>query len=309
MRPSIAAMADTFDPLALADLAAGQWGMLTTAQARHVGATPQQVADLATAGYLERLRHGVYRIAGTPTQLADDLRASWLATDPARTATARLADPQQTAVASYKSAARLHEIGDLDADPMEFTVPRRKQSRRRDIRYHVAPTPVDGWTLIEGLPTTTVTVTITDLAAARIDGGHLATIVRDAISTGQAAVDDIANALRPFAHRYGAPIGDGAGLVSRLLDEAGAPPPPPTTAAVLESMAGLLRKNPSLDPQISPTQRMLASLGQSVNAAGWTSPLTEIAARNPPLGRSLRRQRPSASRVCARTSQPQLGSS
>lgn len=271
-------MKTRFDPLLLADVASEQWGMLTTAQARAAGATTQQVADLATAGHLDRLRHGVYRISGTPGHPDDDLRAAWLAIEPARTAAERLADAEPAAVVSHRSAALLHGIGDLDADQMEFTTRQRRQNRRGEIRYHVGTIDSSDWTLVHGLPATTVAATIADLAAGHIDGSHLASMVRDAISGGQATPDEISAALRPHAHQYGAPLGDGVGLVARLLEEAGAPPTPSSTAAaVFESIADALRSTPDLDPHWTPAKGLFAGLSSSDALVGVVASYQKIA--------------------------------
>ncbi len=65
--------------------------------------------------------------------------------------------------------------------------------------------------------------TIVDLAAGHLDGGHLAGIVRDAVVTNRVDSESASEALRPYAHRYGLQLGDGEGLLSRFLDEAGIP--------------------------------------------------------------------------------------
>ncbi|GAB7305223.1 hypothetical protein MAFF212519_31410 [Clavibacter michiganensis] len=49
----------------LAELTAGQWGMVTTAQAEAVGVSRLQLSRLAQRGLLERMAHGVYRDAGS----------------------------------------------------------------------------------------------------------------------------------------------------------------------------------------------------------------------------------------------------
>ncbi|MFZ2173327.1 MAG: type IV toxin-antitoxin system AbiEi family antitoxin domain-containing protein [Rhodococcus sp. (in: high G+C Gram-positive bacteria)] len=198
--------------LDLADLAAGQWGLFTTAQAKTLGFTAQRIARLADHGAIERLRHGAYRIAGAPSAPDEQLRVAWLMIEPAVTAGERL-DAEYPAVVSHCSAARLHRLGDVDADVMEFTTARRKQSRLGDIRYRVASLDRGRWTLVDGLPATTVLATIADLAADQLDGGHLAAIVRDAVTTGGADTDAVITALRPYAHRYGVALGDGSGLL------------------------------------------------------------------------------------------------
>jgi len=126
-------------------------------------------------------------------------------------------------VVSHRSAASVHEIGDLDANVWEFTVATRRQSRRHDTRFHLGDLGRGDWTMIGVLPVTTVLVTIGDLAAARIDGGHLAGVVRDAVVTCHLDVGAVAAVLRPHAHHYGAPLGDGQQLVEQFLAEAGVP--------------------------------------------------------------------------------------
>ena len=209
-------------PLALSDLAAEQWGLVTAAQARPLDVTPQALARFARQGILERLVHGVYRVAGTPPSPLDDLRVAWLVLDPARRALDRLRDPNP-AVVSFRSAAAVHGLGDLAADIMEFTVSGRKQTRRPDVRIHRGELGPEGWTIVDGLPVTTALRTIQDLASARIDGGHLASVVRDALTLQLVDDGQVAEALRPNAHQYGATIGDGDALVSRFLAEAGVP--------------------------------------------------------------------------------------
>ncbi|GAA1527471.1 hypothetical protein GCM10009741_31520 [Kribbella lupini] len=93
-------------------------------------------------------------------------------------------------------------------------------------------------------------VTIADLAADGTDGGHLAGVVRDAIATSAVDLAKLSEALRPYAHRYGAPTGDGLALVQRLLDEA---PLPPSTVQAAELMtvdrqSAASRKLAGVDP-------------------------------------------------------------
>lgn len=206
--------------LDLADLATEQWGLVTTAQARSVGVSPQTVARLTDRGALERMTHGVYRVTGTPPSSFDGLRAAWLTLDPARRVGDRLRD-ETPVVVSHRSAAAIHELGDLEADEFEFTSGERKQSRRPDTHIHRGQVGAGEWTVVDGLPVTTVIRTVTDLAAAHVDGGHLASVVRDALTRQQVDDQRLAAALRRYAHHYGARMGDGEALLSRLLQESG----------------------------------------------------------------------------------------
>lgn len=258
--------------LEVADLAAEQWGLITTAQAGSMGISAQTMARLARQGALERLNHGIYRVAGAPFDPDDGLRAAWLALDPGRRAVERRADPS-VAVVSHRSAARLHGLGDLDADSYEFTVPARKQSRRPDVRLHRGDVPAGDRTVVDGLPVTAVARTIADLAAARTDGDHLAAVVVDAVMARSVGSADLALELRPHAHRYGAPLGDGEAFVADLLervDRSGAGPEAASTVlddqlrtAVLRYLAENLDLAPILarssDPRLRELLRSLRS--------------------------------------------------
>jgi hypothetical protein len=207
--------------LQLADIAATQWGMLTTAQARQADISAQQLARLANSGVLRRLQHGVYLLAGVPHDPLAELKAAWLGLDPEATAADRLARPDPGGIVSYRSAAKVHRLGDLDADLSEFTVTTPRRTRHRDIRLYKRTLARADWEIVDGLPTTTVAATVRDLASTTIDGGHLAGVVRDALLHGQLTYDDTAATLRPYAHHYGAPLGDGRSLIRTLLSQAG----------------------------------------------------------------------------------------
>ncbi|MEV6562215.1 type IV toxin-antitoxin system AbiEi family antitoxin domain-containing protein [Nocardia sp. NPDC051756] len=210
--------------LDLADLAEGQWGLLTTSQAATVGVSPMQLKRYTDRGLLVRLRHGVYRLSGVPESPLEALRAEWLALEPKRSAADRLGDPVPVGVISHRSAAVLQDLGDLDADVHTFTVPRRRNSSRSpELAFRVGTLERADWHRVEGLPVTRPLRTVVDLAAAYTDGGHLAAVVRDAILTGDTTSRQVADALRPYAHHYGLRPGDGAGLVRDFIIEAGIP--------------------------------------------------------------------------------------
>lgn len=206
----------------LASVGESQWGLLTAGQAATVGIDAKQLQRLTGQGVLFRLRHGVYRLAGVPDSPLESIRAEWLAVQPARLAGDRIADEVPLGVVSHRSAADLLGLGDLDADVHDFTVPTRRGTRSPDVRLHRATLTSADWTLVDGLPVTRPVRTIADLAAARTDGGHLASVVRDAMLRGTSA-DEIADALRPYAHRYGAPVDNGTALVRHLIEQAGVP--------------------------------------------------------------------------------------
>ncbi|WP_102145700.1 type IV toxin-antitoxin system AbiEi family antitoxin domain-containing protein [Mycobacterium hubeiense] len=207
--------------LELADIAAGQWGMLTTAQAGQAGVNAQQIARLTRSGVLHRLQHGIYRLAGVPHDPLAELKAAWLGLEPDTLAADRLTRTDPGGVVSHRSAAKVHHLGDLDADYSEFPLTTARRTRHRDIRLHKRALTPEDWQIVDGLPTTTVPTTIADLAAADTDGGHLGHVLRAAILHGQITTHAAATTLRPYAHNYGAPLGDGHALLRALLAQAG----------------------------------------------------------------------------------------
>ncbi|MGW4740152.1 type IV toxin-antitoxin system AbiEi family antitoxin domain-containing protein [Nocardia xishanensis] len=209
--------------LDLADLAGSQWGLFTSMQAGDLGFSTQQLKRLADAELITRLRQGVYRLTGAPETPQDPIRAEWLALEPKRLAADRLADAVPVGVVSHRSAARLQDLGDIDADFHEFTVPKRRSTRSPDVKFHVRELGHEDWHLVAGLPATRPLRTTVDLAATRTDGGHLASVARDAILTEDTTRDELAAALRPYAHYYGMPIGAGDELLRNFIGQAGVP--------------------------------------------------------------------------------------
>ncbi|ASR55958.1 type IV toxin-antitoxin system AbiEi family antitoxin domain-containing protein [Cellulomonas sp. PSBB021] len=206
----------------LTELAAGQWGLVTAAQALQVGISRMQLSRLVEAGLLERVAHGVY---ANPAVAGDELlgvRTAWIALQPTRLVEERLADPVGAGVVSHTSAAQLLGVGDLLADVHELTLPTRYQSTRTGVRVHrgtLVPTDV---TLVAGLPTTTAARTVADLLADGHDPDHVGHVAADAVRNGSADGRSLVRALEPLAHRHGAP--DAATLATRLLQDGGLGP-------------------------------------------------------------------------------------
>ncbi|MCI1867707.1 type IV toxin-antitoxin system AbiEi family antitoxin domain-containing protein [Bifidobacterium crudilactis] len=51
----------------LSVLASGQWGMVTTAQAKMLGVSRLDMSCPERSGAIERLVHGIYKDAGVPS--------------------------------------------------------------------------------------------------------------------------------------------------------------------------------------------------------------------------------------------------
>lgn len=204
------------------DLAEEQGGLFTAAQARNAGARRPQLADLLHAGTIYRVQHGIYRLTGTPPDPWGHARAAWLALAPELTASDRLRDPEGPgAVISHRTAARMLNLGDIEADRIDLTTATPRTTRNPDVALHTANLTRDQWILQAGLPVTSPETTIADLTAIGTDLGHLATITRDAALRHDIDTPTLEGALDPHASTHG--YTNGRQLLAHLVQTAGAP--------------------------------------------------------------------------------------
>lgn len=203
----------------LASVSESQWGLITRRQAEGAGVSRPTIDRLAADGsVLERVAHGVYRLAGAPIPDHLELRAAWLQLAPEVRAWERTA---HQGLVSHRSAAALYGIGHLPADRQEFTLAKRRQTRRADVRLHIRPVADTKWTEVRGLPVTRPSQIATDLLRDREDPGAVAQIVADAIRNAYDDPGTFADALRPFAAQFGLRRRDGVALLRWLLDLVG----------------------------------------------------------------------------------------
>jgi len=165
-------------------LAASQWGMFTTAQASALGVTRVEIARLAGMEIVRRVRHGVYVMAGAPSDAFEDARAEWLATSPQRTAGERR-DDDVPVIVSDETAAGIYGVGDLTAGGVHLTSTRRLRSRQAWVTIHQRQIGPKEYQLVNGLPVTTPRRTLEDLAGSgRWEHSQLLDLVHDAINQG-----------------------------------------------------------------------------------------------------------------------------
>jgi hypothetical protein len=204
------------------ELADGQAGHLTRAQARAWGLDDLTLARLSADGIIERADHGVYRL---PTASEDDVAriwVAWLRLDPASPAWERARDPD--VVVSHRSAARVYELGVLPVEVCEFTVTGRAryQTRRPDVSLRRARLGSTEWEIVGGLPVTRPRRILADLMAAGEDGDHLGRIAVEALERHLATRTELIEALVSLAHHHALTANSGEELLERLLDMAGA---------------------------------------------------------------------------------------
>lgn len=204
----------------LTDLAEEQWGLVTRRQAEAAGVSQATLTRLAGSGALDRVAHGIYRLAGAPPADHQELRAAWLQLDPETPGWQRRPDH---GVVSHRSAAALYGIGHLPADRHEFILPGRRQTRRRDVRLHTGRLRDTEWIMLRGLPVTRPSRIATHLLAEREDPAAVAHVVTDALRAGYDDPGTFARPLAPHAVQLGLGRDDGVAVLQWLLGLVGDP--------------------------------------------------------------------------------------
>lgn len=225
----------------LADVTASQWSMVTAAQANTLGITRLTLSRLAESGHLERLTHGVYRAAGSPSDEFEDLRAAWLSTEPKLLAQDRLGELAEGVVVASSSAALLHGVGDLWANRHEFVTARRRQTQRAEIRYRQRLLEDRDITLVEGLPVMTLERTLADLLDEVGELSLVADVLSSAVKKQKLDLDRLRELLSPLAERNGLRRHDGNAVLEQLLEAAGLD---------LESVARRISGDPGLGSRV-----------------------------------------------------------
>lgn len=204
----------------LAQLAQDQWGLVTRRQAEHATVSSATIQRLGDKGVLERVANGVYRLSGAPIPDHLELRAAWLQLAPEVPAWRRTADQ---GVVSHRSAASLYGLGHLPADVHEFTLSRRRQSRRPDVRLHKRAIAPGEHATLGGLPVTRPARIASDLLRDREDPQAVAHVVSDAIRGAFDHPSTFVDALAPHAAGFGLRHGDGLALLRWILGLVGDP--------------------------------------------------------------------------------------
>ncbi|MEX2548668.1 MAG: type IV toxin-antitoxin system AbiEi family antitoxin domain-containing protein [Nitriliruptoraceae bacterium] len=124
-------------------------GYFTTAQAAEVEVSRQQLYYLTSAGSVDRVAQGIYRLRRFPAQRFEDVIVAclWVGED---------------AAASHDTALAIYELADVMPAVIHITTPRGFRGRRPGVRVHTAPLGDRERTERAGVPVTTVERTIID---------------------------------------------------------------------------------------------------------------------------------------------------
>lgn len=177
--------------LLLDELAGSQWGLVTTAQAGERGVSRNHLARLANEGTIRQVRHGVYALGGAPATWLEDVRAEWLATDPAQTLGERTGSTEPVVVVD-ETAAAIHGFGDFASDGIRLSSPERRRTSNPFVHIASRQMSEKEWTVVDGLPVTTPRRTLEDLArSGRWEEQHLADAIDDAITAGLLSKEEV----------------------------------------------------------------------------------------------------------------------
>lgn len=167
-------------------IAESQGGYFTTWQAHQARFSDERLSYYAKNDLFSRIRRGIYRLTRFPMSPFEDLIVAWLRTGP-------------DSAISHESALALYELTDVIPSEVHVTIPRTASRRRNDIRLHTSRiTPVE-ITRRDGLPVTTVTRTIADVARSGLPEEHIRQAIEETLDRGLANERD----LRKAAEMYG----------------------------------------------------------------------------------------------------------
>lgn len=157
----------------LFDLAADQHGYFVVAQARDAGVSPMALVMMARRGSVERMSHGVYRLAQFPlSPLGQYMEAALWPGGGVR------------GVISHESALAMFDVSDASPAKIHVTVPRTFRTHRQlpaNLVLHHADLDEPDTDVLEGIPVTTLERTVQDCARAHLGAG----VLRDAIDDGR----------------------------------------------------------------------------------------------------------------------------
>lgn len=206
---------------AVTQLAADQWGLLTSAQAKARGASSNDLSRLRSDQIIRQVRHGIYALAGAPASPLEAVRAEWLATDPERTVSERSHD-ETPVVLCDETAAAIYGIGDLTTGYIQFNSGRRLQTRQDWVRVSNRALATAEWHLVDGLPVTTPRRTLEDLAASgRWDADQIGAAINDAVGMNLLPKDEVGRSrvLVQAAPQLATPARN-ASVLAKLNDDA-----------------------------------------------------------------------------------------
>jgi predicted transcriptional regulator of viral defense system len=177
----------------LFEIALGQEGLFTTAQAAEAGYSPQLLVHHIRAGRIARLSRGVYRVVHFPAGEHEELVAAWLWSD-------------RTGVISHQTALALHALSDALPARVHLTLPNAWRHRRfrapPEVVLHHADVPPEERSWFGAVPTTNPKRTLNDCACEGLSPELLRHAAQQALRRGlvvKSELGDVDRVLYEFA--------------------------------------------------------------------------------------------------------------
>lgn len=159
----------------LFELASGQQGYFTSAQAAAAGYSRSLLSHNSKEGRFVRSRHGVYRLRQYPSSPHEDLMAAWLAVG-------------KTAVVSHESALSMLELVDTIPNQIHITIPRSRRYKKAwpGVKIHTTIKPLTKQQTLtrEGISITSPTQSILDFAESGGAPEQVGTAISHALQKG-----------------------------------------------------------------------------------------------------------------------------
>ena len=192
----------------LFELAAGQAGYFTAVQARELGYSARSLVHHVSAGHVERVSRGFYRLIGVPASSHEDVVAAWL----------RFASRE--GVVSHETALALYELAPSRSHEIHLTLPRERRPRTSQatatVRLHTTTVPLrrEEVTSRFGVQVTAPPRTVADVADLGADPSVVVEATSRALATGLLSANELRTAVRRRSARV-------RQLVERAIEEAG----------------------------------------------------------------------------------------
>jgi predicted transcriptional regulator of viral defense system len=172
----------------LTELAAGQAGYFTAAQARSLGYSYQAQKYHADRGNWIRVDRGLFRLRGWPASEYDDLIRWYLWS-------------RERGVVSHDSALAAYDLGDVNPARVHLSVPPGFSSAAPGVILHHAELLDRDVRPRAGFRITTPLRTLLDAADSKLDQDQLDKAVRDAIREGVVSRNDLVRRADEFGPR------------------------------------------------------------------------------------------------------------
>ena len=192
----------------LFELAAGQAGCFTAVQARELGYSARSLVHHVSAGHVERVSRGFYRLIGVPAGSHEDVVAAWL----------RFAS--RGGVVSHDTALALYELAPSRSHEIHITLPRERRPRTAQttaaVTLHTTTVPLrrEEITSRFGVQVTAPARTVADVADLGADPSVVVEATSRALATGLLSANELRTAVRRRSARV-------RQLVERAIEEAG----------------------------------------------------------------------------------------